>query len=320
MSELPPDDALSKEDAARLDELICALDLDTITPAEGEELTALLKASSAARLYYMQAVEMSGLLRQKSDAEPIASSATTDESPTQDEPNETLVTPRPRPWFSRNTFHTGVVVAAVIFTVALMLLDIIPAPRFIAGDDDDHMDSVAEPKEIATLTNWHRPKWVKEHAITPGDHRIEVGQRIAFTSGLVEITYDTGAKVVIEGPAEFVAGAKEKGERRKDKEENIPPSSFILHPSNSGYLAFGRLAARCETRASKGFTIATPVGAIEDLGTEFGVSVDSERRVVSEVFSGSVEVSIPQVRGDVLRRRLAKGARLEWPADIRHPS
>ncbi|MCG8585952.1 MAG: FecR family protein, partial [Pirellulales bacterium] len=138
------------------------------------------------------------------------------------------------------------------------------------------------------LTAWHRPEWVEEHAISPRNHRLEAGQTVAFSSGLVELTYDTGAKVIIEGPAEFVVGAKDKGETTKDKD--VHPSSFILHPPNSGYLAFGQLIARVDTPAAKHFTIYTPTGHVEDLGTEFAVAVSPKGGTLLHVYEGLVRV------------------------------
>ncbi|MCG8583834.1 MAG: hypothetical protein MI757_03890, partial [Pirellulales bacterium] len=134
---------------------------------------------------------------------------------------------------SQHSFGTGLAVALVGVAALLFVLAFTPISPFVASDRDEDRSPVAAAEEIATLTNWHRPEWVKEHAISPRNHRITAGQKIAFTSGLIEITYDTGAKVVIEGPAEFVVGAKDQGERIKDKQ--VHPSSFILHPSkNSG--------------------------------------------------------------------------------------
>ena len=89
-----------------------------------------------------------------------------------------------------------------------------------------------------------------------------------LASGLIEIKYNTGARVVVEGPAEFT----------------------ILGKKN-GYLKFGKLVARVEGRKAKGFAIDTPVGRVEDLGTEFGVEVKQDGATRVHTFEGLVVVS-----------------------------
>ncbi|MCG8587212.1 MAG: FecR family protein [Pirellulales bacterium] len=215
------------------------------------------------------------------------------------ESRDALQATRRRSLLARHNLSTGVVVAFIGLAALLTILAFTPVSRFIADqtDDSDAEQVPAQPLGIATLTNWHRPEWIKEHAISPRNHRITAGQKIAFTSGIIELTYDTGAKVVIEGPAEFVAGAKEEGEKS---------SSFILHPSNSGYLALGRLVARCDSDASQGFTIDTPSARLVDMGTEFGVLVRADGDTDTHVFDGKV---VLEPRGEATwpRRELLEG-------------
>ena len=131
---------------------------------------------------------------------------------------------------------------------------------------------------------------------------VPLGRRFALSSGLLEITYKTGAKVILEGPCtyqvESLAGGYlglgkltarvEKSEERTAKSEpggpaastasgkpqaaiQKSPSSFILHPSSL-------------------FFVRTPTALVTDLGTEFGVEVGKAGDTVSFVFRGSVRV------------------------------
>ena len=120
---------------------------------------------------------------------------------------------------------------------------------------------------------------------------ISFGDHLVVTSGLLEITYDTGAKVILEGPCTFNA------------------------ETNGGFLAVGRLIGKMGKKASDGrwpvnnvkpqaafsnqrssicapFVIATPTALITDLGTEFGVEVAQNGRTISHVFRGSVSVQL----------------------------
>ena len=91
---------------------------------------------------------------------------------------------------------------------------------------------------------------------------------------MVEIEYDSGTRVVLEGPAEYRVGIKVAGTKAQ-REKGF----------NSGYLRVGKLVARVEKTKAKGFFVETPSGArVEDLGTEFGVEVKRSRAV--ECLSG----------------------------------
>jgi hypothetical protein len=87
---------------------------------------------------------------------------------------------------------------------------------------------------------------------------------LRLRSGLAQVVFYSGARVVIEGPAEF---------------QIISPSSASCR--------IGRLTAEVPPPAS-GFQIATPRMNVTDLGTMFGLDV-KERATELHVFKGSVE-------------------------------
>ncbi|MCG8583807.1 MAG: hypothetical protein MI757_03750 [Pirellulales bacterium] len=167
--------------------------------------------------------------------------------------------------------------------------------------DHDKPGTETDNRVIARLMNAHDVEWTDGGV--PESTWYKAGQRLAFESGLVAIRYATGAEVVIEGPAEFVvggteaAGGEEEGNRhqgtkaqKKDREKSVHPSSFNLHPSNSGYLSLGRLVARCDTDESKGFAIHTPTTHVVDLGTEFAVHVRESGETETHVIEGLVRL------------------------------
>ncbi len=112
----------------------------------------------------------------------------------------------------------------------------------------------------------------------------------------MEITYQTGAKVILEGPC-----------------------TYEVDSSRGGYLSLGKLTARVETRGEGGrgkaeeagnsksevrnpkspfllppspFVVKTPTAIVTDLGTEFGVEVEKGGITQVTVFVGEV-VSAP---------------------------
>ncbi|MCG8587498.1 MAG: DNRLRE domain-containing protein [Pirellulales bacterium] len=272
---------MSDNDREILLELLAELFDEGITDSRREQLESILADDPEAREFYLRYARVHARLESQ---------------------DVSLVLPQPIPTaqtrsFTERILHhhlgVGVAVALVAVTAVLVVLAWTPVSTFIAGEDAKKDDGVPMTTEIASLTSWHRPEWVEGQAISARDHRITAGQTVGLTSGFVEITYDTGAKVVIEGPAEFTVGEKDEGGRRKDEKSgrNVHPSSFILHPSeNSGYLSLGRLVARCDTPNSKGFTIVTPAAEVVDFGTEFGVSISASGEHAIEVLEGAVDV------------------------------
>ena len=72
---------------------------------------------------------------------------------------------------------------------------------------------------------------------------------------MLQLTYDTGAKVTVEGPVDMV-----------------------MTTAIEAKLSEGKIAAAVP-RFARGYTILTPTAEVVDLGTEFGVSVDEVGRL-----------------------------------------
>ncbi len=87
-----------------------------------------------------------------------------------------------------------------------------------------------------------------------------------LAEGFVELEFDGGARIRVEGPAEF---APRTGQRIE--------------------LAQGRLMAYVPKQA-RGFIVVTPSAELIDLGTEFGVEVDSQGATDLHVIRGRVEM------------------------------
>ena len=94
----------------------------------------------------------------------------------------------------------------------------------------------------------------------------------------MEITYDTGAKVILQGPVTYEVESKD-----------------------GGFLSLGKLTAKLDKRSEpanqkseirnqKLFAVRTPTATITDLGTEFGVEVQNSGCTSAHVFLGVVEV------------------------------
>ena len=116
---------------------------------------------------------------------------------------------------------------------------------------------------------------------------VHLGDTFALASGLMEITYDTGAKVILQGPVTYEVESKAGGflslgkltrKRWRRRWRRSNPQSLIPNPSS------------LSTNHYPLFTIKTPTATVTDLGTEFGVEVIKQGLTTSHVFRGSVKV------------------------------
>lgn len=91
-------------------------------------------------------------------------------------------------------------------------------------------------------------------------------EQLAFDTGIVEILFDEGIHLIVEGPADLTFL-----DRKRIR------------------LLRGKLGTRVSQQGI-GFTIETPLGIVVDQGTEFGLEVDAKGRARVVVFRGNVDV------------------------------
>ncbi len=116
--------------------------------------------------------------------------------------------------------------------------------------------------QFVTFTKVEDPVWERTNVI--GDRLGD--EIIRLFAGSVELTFDQGAVVTVDGPVEF-------------------------RPLSTGQLELrrGRLLASVPQQAI-GFTVSTPTSQVVDLGTEFEVSVNDEGQSDVQVLKGEIEV------------------------------
>jgi hypothetical protein len=191
-------------------------------------------------------------------------------------------------------------VATVIFAVGLLLgsLMIVPAPVQVARQSTRLSHSTIElnKEHVGQITGMVDCQWANESMAAFNGAHVPRGRKYALISGLMEITYNTGAKVILQGPVTYevesaVSGflsvgkltAKVDKDKRSaivnQKSETSTPQSLIPNPSLS-------------TAHYPLFTIKTPTAVVTDLGTEFGVEVGRQGQTTSHVFRGSVKLQL----------------------------
>jgi hypothetical protein len=117
---------------------------------------------------------------------------------------------------------------------------------------------------VARVTGLSNCIWPDGDAGLKFGDALTPGQRLKLTSGVLQLTYETGAKVTVEGPVDMV-----------------------MTTPIEARLSEGKIAAAVP-RFARGYTIVTPTAEVVDLGTEFGVSVDDVGASEVHVFDGDV--------------------------------
>lgn len=181
----------------------------------------------------------------------------------------------------RRSMRWGLGLVAVVAVVAFCLVLAGRrglAPRRPAGQDG-----------IARLTSECDASW--GNSVRPRlDEPLQAG-RLDLITGIATITFQSGAQVLLEGPAELE-----------------------LLDGNRGLLHAGRAVAKVPTPAI-GFKLDTPTTSIIDLGTEFGVARARSGDTTVQVYAGKLTVGR---HGDAAsQRELSAGEAFEFSADTR---
>jgi hypothetical protein len=195
-------------------------------------------------------------------------------------------------------FSDGMPLAYILATVITGLGLLVMGLVHVSGPEEVAKGvaaPVVEPRAeyVGKITGASDCKWEKEGAEVRGqgsgannqqstinNHQslVSLGQKFALASGLLEISYNTGAKVILQGPVTYEV------------------------ESNGGFLSLGKLTGRLRKRNDEArmtndeglqkssFVIRTPTATVTDLGTEFGVEVSGRDSTKVCVFVGEVQV------------------------------
>lgn len=155
------------------------------------------------------------------------------------------------------------IAAAVMFFVGYMSGSFSKQPEQPHITDLKKTITTSDTKKLAQITSMVGVSWEG----SPSDLQlVKESSPLKFTSGLVELTFNSGVKMLLEGPAELrVTGG------------------------NKAHLTKGRLVAEVP-KGAEGFTVDYHQGKLVDLGTEFAMQINDSNPVEVGVFRGEVEV------------------------------
>ncbi len=140
---------------------------------------------------------------------------------------------------------------------------------------------------VGQITGMVDCTWVDDR-FAPALNGVALGAKYMLASGLMEITYKTGARVILHGPC-----------------------TYTVESAAGGFLSLGKLTARVESKSrlpsgtlptdrdilksrpagGTYFAVRTPTAVVTDLGTEFGVEVGKAGETRSVVFDGKVRLT-----------------------------
>ncbi len=151
----------------------------------------------------------------------------------------------------------------ILAVAAVMIIAIICGVWLINNTQQKTIPSPPVPEDVAVISDAIEPQWSRPDISTRLGTQLTAGQ-LFLSRGFVELTFKRGAKVVLQAPVNIT----------------IRDTQHIV-------LNSGKLVARVPASAL-GFTVDTPGAYMRDLGTQFGVDVDSNGDSELHVFKGKV--------------------------------
>ncbi len=262
-----------------LGQLAAALCEGEITPPEAARLEQLVRQTPEAQSFLLRYVQLHGELYWD-----LAAGARPATSPGVDLPSRVAVQPRkaaasrlvPLRW-------AAAVLAAASLLVALGWWAIVFRSER-PGDDQD-------AAVVARLASTFEAQWATADGSLPADAAFGAGQRLGLRTGLAEIVFRSGARVIVQGPA-----------------------ILDLEGPGAGFLQTGRVTASVPPEAV-GFTLRTPNATVLDLGTEFGLVVEEGGPCEIHTFAGRVQVHCREGLNEPVERGLVAGQALRIATD-----
>jgi hypothetical protein len=282
-----------------LDRLMSRMCDGSLTAEEACRLDAMLSSDGVARRAYNNYMFLHAeLYSQHVSREAVERGQGRGSRIEDQEPEEVSLARRsrllaPRSWLAIAAALVGVAAVSSWGTYALTSVSQQAAAPLASSRDLDQATVPKDPNSAASVAKITATRNCLWQAATKGvgfGSRLHPGQRLELVAGLVEITFDDGAAVVLEGPATLDVRARGQAQ---------------LHE--------GRLAAVVPERA-QGFQVATSRVNVIDLGTEFGLMAESEGATEIHVFDGLVKAQLLDERGNQVRTvelKTAEAARIQ---------
>jgi len=169
---------------------------------------------------------------------------------------------------------------------------------------------------------------------------VVLGDKFALVSGLMEISYDTGAKVILQGPCLYEVDSGDGGYlsvgkltarlEKKGPEKVASGRSVVASgqwPVASGTNPKSQIAKsqisnpqslipNPSSSLAPAFVVRTPTATVTDLGTEFGVEVQPSGLTSTYVFQGMIEMRSNAKGSSPVRLTAQEAGQVEGNNDV----
>jgi hypothetical protein len=191
-------------------------------------------------------------------------------------------------------------IAAVVLSIGMLVgaFTHVSQPVQVAGTNSAPALPLNEPPaDVGRVAAMADCRWATAGVPLRVGDAVPIGQKIKLESGLLEVAYSTGVKVVLQGPAAYEVDSDRSGHLSVGKltariEEATSQKSEIRNPKSE------TISKSPNLQISK-FVVRTPTAVVTDLGTEFGVEVARSGETTSHVFRGSIRVQQTMADGKV---------------------
>ena len=244
--------------SAEFDDAVAAVCHDSASDEQLRGLNELLRTNSAARDEYILRLELHSRLA--SDPDLFASQEPDLSNPA--EPTRTMLRTNVPPSVQQRQILKAPITWAVALAACLALIG---AGLWSWRSAPPLDQSEPTSKAVAMLNRTADAQWKQAHASPRLNAPLEPGP-LRLEAGLAQVVFYSGARVVIEGPAEL-----------------------DLISQNEAFCRRGRIFVDVPAQA-RGFRVNTPHVTTVDMGTSFGLNVNDEQTGV-HVFKGNVSLS-----------------------------
>jgi hypothetical protein len=164
-------------------------------------------------------------------------------------------------------------------------------------DDPTTVSSVAAEKPaagaelaMAKLSGAVGARWAGAQLDLPEGELFKSGHRLELVEGLAELTFRSGARVVVQGPA-----------------------ILQIRDGTSAWVSVGRIAAVVPPSAQR-FVVQTQVADLASSEAEFGAEIDVDGSLVTQVYNGNVDLQINSGLGQPSSSNVGRGQGLRVDA------
>jgi hypothetical protein len=235
----------------------------TGTQDDCQRLDDRLRAEPESRQFYVAYLDLHAQLQWRTRGEAGQSSPIA----------QTLAAPRPRTERQRLIWSSLAALGSLTAAVAIAFLLWLPQHNYEEAETPEL--PVKPAGAVAVLIDNSAPVWDTETSGPTKSGSYLLPGRLKLKSGVVEIAFDSGGEILLEGPADFDVGAADRG-----------------------FLHSGKLTAKVSDQGAS-FFVSMP-GAATSIEGECGLLLDAAGRAEVHVFSGEVRADPTDARGELL--------------------